>query len=106
MRTFSRHGIVFYLAAVHTTEMMVANRKVVQMKSIHTGERHRTSSTEPLLVDVATAAQMLAISQRKLWSLTNIGDVPCVRIGKSVRYSLEELRAWTRSKMIQSAVQE
>jgi predicted DNA-binding transcriptional regulator AlpA len=76
------------------------------MKTMPVSESQRLLTAEPLLVDVATAAQMLAISQRKLWSLTNIGDVPCVRIGKSVRYSLEELRAWTRSKMIQSAIQE
>ena len=32
------------------------------------------------------AAAALGISARKLWSLTASGDVPCVRIGRSVRY--------------------
>ncbi|QDT72225.1 helix-turn-helix domain-containing protein [Lacipirellula limnantheis] len=37
------------------------------------------------------AAERLAISPRKLWSLTASGDVPCVRIGRSVRYDAADL---------------
>ncbi|QDT72944.1 helix-turn-helix domain-containing protein [Lacipirellula limnantheis] len=37
------------------------------------------------------AAEQLAISPRKLWSLTASGDVPCVRIGRSVRYDAADL---------------
>jgi excisionase family DNA binding protein len=37
------------------------------------------------------AAELLAISPRKLWSLTASGDVPCVRIGRSVRYDVADL---------------
>jgi hypothetical protein len=34
------------------------------------------------------AAERLAISPRKLWSLTACGDVPCVRIGARRRVQL------------------
>ena len=50
--------------------------------------------TAPLLVKPAQAAAMLAISPRKLWSLTNCGEIPCVRIGTAVRYSPADLEAW------------
>ena len=40
------------------------------------------------------AADTLAISTRKLWSLTASGDIPCIRIGRSVRYSISDLQEW------------
>lgn len=61
------------------------------------GETKRVGGSAPqkapaLLVRASEAAQMLALSPRKLWELTNRGEVPCVRIGRSVRYSVEDLR--------------
>lgn len=47
-----------------------------------------------LLMTAAEAAQSLAISQRKLWAMTNCGDIPCVRIGRSVRYDPADLQFW------------
>ena len=40
------------------------------------------------------AARALAISPRKLWEITNRGEIPCVRIGRAVRYDLADLRDW------------
>lgn len=48
----------------------------------------------PLLVTAVRAAEMLGIGQRTLWSLTDAGDLPCVRIGRSVRYSVADLETW------------
>jgi hypothetical protein len=48
----------------------------------------------PLLLKPVEAAKALAISPRKLWSLTAGGQIPCVRIGKCVRYDPADLRAW------------
>ena len=48
----------------------------------------------PLLLTVPQAAEALAISQRTLWSLTTSGDIPHVRIGRSVRYLKSDLEAW------------
>ncbi len=47
---------------------------------------------EPLLLTAPKAAKMLAISPRTLWTLTQQGVVPCVRLGRSVRYSVDDLR--------------
>lgn len=49
---------------------------------------------EVLLVDAGEAARILSIGKRKLWSETNCGNIPCVRIGRAVRYSVEALRDW------------
>ena len=43
-------------------------------------------------------AEMLSISARSLWSRTNTGEIPSVRIGRSVRYDPEDLKAWVKKK--------
>jgi excisionase family DNA binding protein len=47
-----------------------------------------------LLLTALQAAKALAISPRTLWSLTDSGEIPCVRIGRAVRYDPVDLRAW------------
>lgn len=51
-----------------------------------------------LLLKPRAAATALAISPRKLWSLTNAGIIRCVRIDRAVRYDPADLRAWIESK--------
>lgn len=55
-----------------------------------------THAPEPaaLLVDAKRAAALLSLSPRKVWSLTAGGELPCVRVGRAVRYSVESLREW------------
>ena len=53
---------------------------------------------EPLLLRPAEAARLLAISPRNLWELTNAREVPVIRIGRSLRYPTEELRAWVAQR--------
>ena len=40
------------------------------------------------------AARMLAISERKLWELTNRNLIRAVRIGRAVRYDMRDLEAF------------
>jgi excisionase family DNA binding protein len=40
------------------------------------------------------AAEMLAVSERTLWDLSNGGGLPCVRIGRAVRYDPADLAGW------------
>jgi excisionase family DNA binding protein len=47
-----------------------------------------------LLLTPREAAKALAVSERTLWQLTKDGTIPAVHVGRSVRYSLEGLRAW------------
>jgi excisionase family DNA binding protein len=54
---------------------------------------------QPMLVSARDAAKLLAISERTLWSLTAAGEIPVVRIGRSVRYDPRDLQTWIeRSK--------
>jgi len=55
---------------------------------------HESTSSHRLLLKPDEAAQSLAISPRLLWTLTNSGELPCVRIGRAVRYDPRDLRAW------------
>jgi len=56
--------------------------------------------TDPPIVEIrpllkpAEAQRVLAIGARKLWSLTACGELPCVRIGKAVRYDPADLAAF------------
>ncbi|MEL7483083.1 MAG: helix-turn-helix domain-containing protein [Planctomycetota bacterium] len=53
-----------------------------------------TPDHTPILVDAKQASAMLAISARKTWELTNCGAIPCVRIGRAVRYRVSNLNKW------------
>ena len=47
-----------------------------------------------LLLRSTEAAQRLALSPRKLWSLTASRQIPCVRVGRCVRYDPRDLQTW------------
>ena len=47
-----------------------------------------------LLLNAKDTAEALSIGLRKLWELTNRGEIPCVRIGRRVLYDPQDLRAW------------
>lgn len=53
-----------------------------------------TPMTVARLTTARQAADILCISERKLWDLTNRGEVPCVRIDRSVRYDVKDLLDW------------
>lgn len=54
-------------------------------------------SVEPLLVTPREAAVLLSISERKLWELAAHGDIKRVKVGRSVRYELSELRRFVEA---------
>jgi excisionase family DNA binding protein len=47
---------------------------------------------ERLLLRPSEAAASLAISPRKLWSLTKDGTIPAIKLGAAIRYSPAALR--------------
>jgi excisionase family DNA binding protein len=51
-----------------------------------------------LLLTAQQAAKALAISPRTLWSLTDSGEIPSVRIGRAVRYDPVDLRTWIEAR--------
>jgi len=40
------------------------------------------------------AARALGIGERLLWSLTNRGEIPHLRLGKAILYPVAELERW------------
>ncbi|MBI1312160.1 helix-turn-helix domain-containing protein [bacterium] len=57
-------------------------------------QRMSPSDGQRLLVTAQEAAQRLCISERTLWGLTKAGAIPAVRIGRSVRYSVDDLASF------------
>ena len=51
-------------------------------------------NAKTLLLNAREAAAALAISPRKLWGMTASGEIPHIRLGRSVRYPLDDLRCW------------
>ena len=44
------------------------------------------------------AARALGIGERKLWSLTNQGVIPHIKLGKATLYPVDVLRTWLAEK--------
>lgn len=61
-----------------------------------------TTTPPQLLVDAREAARLMSIGERTLWSLTNRGVIGCVRIGRSVRYSVSALDAFIAKQTTQA----
>jgi excisionase family DNA binding protein len=53
-----------------------------------------STGSEPLLVGVEEAARLLNVCSRTLWTLTQSGNLPHLRIGRRVLYPVEGLRRW------------
>jgi excisionase family DNA binding protein len=56
-----------------------------------------TNNSAPVagrLLTADEAADCLRISTRTLWTLTDRGELPCIRIGRSVRYRPADLASY------------
>lgn len=47
-----------------------------------------------LLLTPKQTAEVLAVSPRKLWSMTASGQIPHLKIGRLTRYCVDDLRRW------------
>jgi excisionase family DNA binding protein len=54
----------------------------------------------PLVVDEHQAAQMLGISPRTLWDYRKSGEIPVIRLGRLVRFAVDDLRKFIESKRV------
>ena len=54
------------------------------------------SAIERILLSPREAAAALSICERTLYGLTKRGELPVVRIGRAVRYSMDDIRAWIK----------
>ncbi len=64
------------------------------MESANILPQLRGDTAPRMLLTAREAARVLAISPRTLWSHTKTGQIPAVRIGRSVRYAVTDLQAW------------
>jgi excisionase family DNA binding protein len=55
-------------------------------------------NVERLALRPVEAARALGISPRTLWQWTRTRQVPCIRIGKVVRYPYAALKAWLEAQ--------
>jgi excisionase family DNA binding protein len=53
-----------------------------------------TSMTPKLLLTPRETAALLSVSERHLHTLTKRDSLPCVRLGKCVRYLLSDIERW------------
>jgi excisionase family DNA binding protein len=51
-------------------------------------------TTDNLALRPREAAKALGVSERSLWEWTHRGDVPHVRIGRTILYPVDALRNW------------
>jgi excisionase family DNA binding protein len=63
------------------------------------------STPEPLLVHVSTAAAMLGVCPRTVYSLIAQGHIPLRHIGRAARVSTEDLRKYVASISAQREAQ-
>ncbi len=54
---------------------------------------------EKLLVRPSEAAEMLGLGRSKVYAMLASGELPSVRIGKSVRVPTEALRLWVQERV-------
>ncbi len=61
-----------------------------------TAKFSETSSAEPvrLLLSTRETARALSVCQRTLSEITRRSDLPCVRIGRSGRYAIADIREY------------
>jgi excisionase family DNA binding protein len=53
---------------------------------------------EPLLLRADEAAKLLQLSRSKVYAMLQTGELPCVRIGRSVRIAQNSLMAWVAER--------
>ena len=52
----------------------------------------------PRLVNSREAARLLAVSPRTLWAMQKSGELPVVRIRRSIRFGVKDLEAWIEAR--------
>lgn len=64
---------------------------------MRTGPQKSTDEVPPAMTPLLTvkqAAELLGVSGRTLWSMYTSGEIPVIRIRRTVRFSVADLKAW------------
>jgi excisionase family DNA binding protein len=59
------------------------------------------ASENQLLLTAREAARRLAVSERTLWTLTDAGEIRCIRMGAAKRYPIVELERFIERKLLE-----
>jgi excisionase family DNA binding protein len=65
-----------------------------------TSDPLKKSTESYLLLTSREAAKRLAISERTLWTLTDRGEIRCIRMGTAKRYPIVELEGFIERKLL------
>jgi excisionase family DNA binding protein len=57
----------------------------------------KTAPERPMLLRISEVAEALSISRSSAYVLIRTGEIPVVRIGRSVRVSTYDLQSWIRA---------
>ena len=63
------------------------------------------SLDDRILIDIRETARRLSLSERTVFALKSRGELPCVRVGKALRFRLRDLEAWAESQVTGGAQQ-
>lgn len=96
------HDFAIAFEAMLASIAKEAASEAIRQVRIEEQGRQQDLAGERLLLRSNEAAEQLAISPATLQRLTSSGELPCVRIGSSVRYSSETLLDWIRQKELSS----
>lgn len=66
-------------------------------------QNHDDSDGVSLGLRPREAAKALGIGERLLWSKTNAGEIPHLRIGRAIVYPVDMLRDWMTEQSTKSA---
>ena len=55
-----------------------------------------------LLLSPREAAKALSVCEKTLWTLTQKGEIPVMRMGRAVRYPLDRLKEWIEKQSQES----
>lgn len=74
--------------------VLAATLRSLEIKTMSATMTATTQSapSEPKLYSTRETAERLGVSTRTLWTLTNIGEISSVRIGRAVRYSVQHIQ--------------
>ena len=64
------------------------------------GQQNTGGADLPLLISANMAAKTLGISPRNLWTQTQSGTIPFIKIGRRVMYSPISLQDWVARNTI------
>ena len=64
------------------------------------GQQNNERENLPLLIGATMAAKTLGISPRSLWTQTQSGTIPFIKIGRRVMYSPSSLQDWVARNTI------